>query len=75
MAECNGSQPSPSTWQLEMFSTLCDFFVHAYKLTVTVLVSLLFALKKAKAAGQNFGNFYCHLSRYHEKAGVLVHVD
>ena len=53
--------------QLVTFLTLCDFFVHAYELTVPILVFLLFALKKATAAGQNVGNHYCHLSWYHKK--------
>ena len=33
-----------------------QFFVHAYELTLPVLVSSLFALKKARAADQNVDN-------------------
>ena len=50
----------------DVFDTV--IFVHACKLTVPIVASLLFARKKARAARRNVGNHYCRLSLYHEKA-------
>ena len=61
-------QPSPSPWQLVTFLFDTIDCVHAYKLTIPMLVFLLFALMKARAAGRNVGNLCCLWSWYPEKA-------